>query len=60
MAAGFPASLWPPQVWTGLPTGEMLAEAAANTVRPPLNPNSPAVQAAAAAGLDPQLLYDYR
>lgn len=48
------------QVWTSLPTGEMLSEAAANTVRPPLNLNSPAVKAVAAAGLDVQLLYDYR
>lgn len=38
----------------------MLAEAAANTVQPPINPNSAAVKAAAAAGLDVQLLYDYR
>jgi hypothetical protein len=38
----------------------MLSVAAANTVRPPINPNSPAVKAAADAGLDVQLLYDYR
>jgi hypothetical protein len=48
------------QVWTSLPTGEMLSEAAANMVRPPINLNSPAVKAVAAAGLDVQLLYDYR
>lgn len=48
------------QVWASLPTAEMLAEAAANTVRSPVNPDSPAVKAAEAAGLDPQLLYDYR
>lgn len=48
------------QVWTSLPTGEMLSEAAARTVRPPLNPDSPAVVAVTAAGLDARLLYDYR
>lgn len=48
------------QVWTSLPTDTMLAEAAANTVQPPIDPNSKAVKAAGAAGLDVQLLYDYR
>jgi hypothetical protein len=38
----------------------VMAEAAARTVRPPLPPRSPAVRAAVLAGLDPQLLYDYR
>lgn len=48
------------KVWTSLPMSEMLSEAAANMVRPPTNLNSPAVKAVAAAGLDVQLLYDYR
>lgn len=48
------------QVWSRLPTEAMLAQAAANTVRPGLNRSSPAYAAALDAGLDPQLLYDYR
>jgi hypothetical protein len=48
------------QVWSTLPTAEVLAQAAANTVRPALNTRSSAYAAAVAAGLDPQLLYDYR
>jgi hypothetical protein len=48
------------QVWSSLPTAEVLAQAAANTVRPALNTRGAAYAAAVAAGLDPQLLYDYR
>jgi hypothetical protein len=48
------------QVWSSLPTAEVLAQAAANTVRPALNTRGSAYAAAVAAGLDPQLLYDYR
>jgi hypothetical protein len=48
------------QVWSSLPTTEVLAQAAANTVRPALDTRGAAYAAAVAAGLDPQLLYDYR
>ncbi|WIA41790.1 hypothetical protein OEZ86_009122 [Tetradesmus obliquus] len=48
------------KVWSTLPTAEVLAQAAANTVRPALNTRGSAYAAAVAAGLDPQLLYDYR
>lgn len=48
------------QVWSRLSTADVLAQAAANTVRPALNPSGPAYQTAVANGLDPQLLYDYR
>jgi hypothetical protein len=48
------------QVWSSLPIAEVLAQAAANTVRPALNTRGAAYAAAVAAGLDPQLLYDYR
>jgi hypothetical protein len=48
------------QVWSTLPTAEILAEAAANTVRTPINMQGAAAQAAVATGLDHQLLYDYR
>lgn len=50
----------PLQVWSTLPTAEVLAQAAANTVRPAFNTRGSAYAAAVAAGLDPQLLYDYR
>lgn len=48
------------QVWSRLPTAEVLAQAAANTVRPALNLKSKAYRNAIEKGQDPQLLYDYR
>ena len=49
-----------PDQWTTLPTGPVLAQAAASTVRARISAKGPAAQAAIAAGLDPVLLYDYR
>lgn len=50
----------PAQVWTQLPTEQVLAQAAAATVAAPLQRDSPACAAVLAEGLDPQLVYDYR
>lgn len=43
-----------------LPTEDILADAAANTMPMAVNERSPAVAKAIAEGLDPKLLYDYR
>jgi hypothetical protein len=48
------------QVWSELPTDEVIAQAEANTIRPPINLNAPEALATVAAGLDPQVMYDYR
>eukprot|EP00775_Hariotina_reticulata_P012274 gene12274-12411_t len=48
------------KVWSELPTDEVIAQAEASTVRPPIDCNTPEAKAAVAAGLDPQILYDYR
>ncbi|KAF8058312.1 NHX8 [Scenedesmus sp. PABB004] len=48
------------KMWSMLPTQPVLAAAQAACVRRPLREGCPAVAAARAAGLDPQLLFDYR